>query len=132
MRILLDPGHEHAIGLLLLVPAPTGITYCHQVNGHAVELREAEGFLIPLACADDAAAFSDWFRSSFRGWSRPEDWTDELYMSLDTLLNRIVSYGEDKRQRLSLDASRREEATEGWIPVHSALGPAYLLFENSD
>jgi hypothetical protein len=132
-RIFLDPGHENAFGLLLLVPAATGVTIVHQVNGHAVEQREAEGYLLPLAGRTEADEISSWFAERFQGWSWPKDWTDLHYQELDALLKRIASYGEDDaRLPLALDWSRRSEATEGWIPVISALGPAILLFENSD
>ena len=133
MKLLLDPGHEHAFGLMLLLPAPTGVVICHQVGGYAVELREAEGFLIPLAGDNEAQAFSSWFMEQFGGWVRPDAWTDARYRELDAMLGRIVSYGEDDaRSRLSLDWARRTETAEGWIPVTSALGPAILIFENND
>lgn len=32
---------------MIVVPAPTGIVYCDQVNGVACEYREVEGFADP-------------------------------------------------------------------------------------
>jgi Family of unknown function (DUF6210) len=133
MRIFLDPGHEDAYGLLLLVPATTGVVIEHQVNGHAVEQRETEGFLLPLAGEREAAKFHSWFETQFRGWSEPGDWDDAKYAELDGLLREIASYGEDDaRSTLALDWEQKSDATEGWVPVMSALGPAILIFENSD
>ncbi len=33
---------------VIIVPAPTGIVYCNQVNGCACVQEQLEGFLVPL------------------------------------------------------------------------------------
>ena len=133
MRILLDPASDGAFGLLLLVPAKTGIVVEHQVNGIATEVRETEGFLLPLAGEAKAITFKAWFGRQSTEMPEPRDWTDGQLQELDGLLADIASYGpDDQRGPLSLDYARRTEIVEGWIPVQSVLGPAVLIFENSD
>jgi hypothetical protein len=133
-RIFLDPGHDGALGLLLLIPAETGVIFGHQAGGLRCDQHALEGFVVPLAGAGEAKAFADWFAERVPGWwSTTDEWTERDCDELDALLGNIVSYGEgDARQRLSLDRTRLTETSEAWIPVHTALGPGYLIFENSD
>ena len=56
--------------------------------------------------------------------------------SLVTAITYWKTYppGQDRDERafLELDATRLDELTEAWVPVHTAYGPGVLVFANSD
>jgi hypothetical protein len=126
------------LGLVLLVPHRSGVAYRQQCNGAKCEHRELEGFALPMAGAAAARGFMRWFEERFPSYSLPENWREEDYADLSSLVRTIMSWPEDSADNagdlvpLELDRERLGEVTEAWIPVVSALGPAVLVFENSD
>jgi hypothetical protein len=140
-RVLIDPDGTAAPYLLLLVPATTGITYQHQAAGFACEQRELDGYLVPLGPPDRGRELTDAFVSWFRGWPPPlghNKWDETTIAALDTAVTHIFVTVEDDEGRpvdrapLKVDWERRDELTEGWIPVLSTRGRSILVFPNSD
>lgn len=138
-RVVLNPDGSSALGLLLIVSAPTGVIYEHQCGGFATEGMAVEGFLIPLGDASEAKVIFDWFWNTFKGGCHTGrgEWTNELVAELKELVASIPCWhtieGEaDQRHFLQLDLARTDECIEAWIPVISPYGPAILTLKNSD
>jgi hypothetical protein len=102
------------------------------------EQRELVGFALPIGSHRQALVFMEWFGERFYNTSLPSEWTDIDYADLEALLHGVDSWPYETAENPSdlvsptLDRARLAEVTEGWIPVMSALGPAVLVFENSD
>ena len=129
--------------MLVVVVLPTGVTYAHQRAGLRTEIREVEGFVIPVGGPEAAAPLLTFFRTRFQG-NPPSrmsgvapTWTEADVQELDALVRNIPLWktmrdGGSKRALLKLDISKLSDATEAWIPVQTAYGPGILLFKNSD
>jgi hypothetical protein len=137
--IFLNPDETIALGLLLIVKAPTGIIYAQQCGGFATIAMSTEGFLIPVGGEDEAKIIFDWFWEKFKGhcYQRQNAWTSELVTELGNLVGKIpcwftTSNGDDQRHFLELDTSKMDECIEAWIPVNSPYGSAILTLKNSD
>lgn len=138
--IFLDPDGSRGVGLTVVVAAPTGVTYAHQCAGHATDVRELEGFAVPLSGTEAAAPLLAFFRR-FRG--NPPDicgetWSDSQIEQLSDIVAVIPFWQtsradhDDSREFLALDETRLDSLTEAWIPVQTAYGPGVLLCDNSD
>src|SRR4051794_23787023 len=66
--IFLDPDGSQDFGLIAIVRAETGVVYAHQCGGLMNDLREAEGFAVPLGGPAAARGLVDFFRKRFRGY----------------------------------------------------------------
>jgi hypothetical protein len=139
--VIIDPDGTTGPYVLLLVPAGTGIIYQHQVAGFACEQRRLEGYIVPLGPPDRGRELTEAFVSWFRGWPPPHGgtrWDAATMAALDKAVTAIYVSLEDasgrtaERAPLKVDWDRREEITEGWVPVSSVRGPAILVFPNSD
>lgn len=109
----------------VLVEAATGVRYSTQCGGTANTVRDAEGYLVPVAADGDRhrlltralrAADPVAVRQAVGGirfWTTSAD-------------------GADEPHPLTLDESRLAEAEEAWLPVRVPGGPAVLLWPNSD
>lgn len=54
--IFLNPdGSQRRFDLNVVVEAPTGVVYAYQCAGHFHEIREVEGFLIPVGGSGPSA-----------------------------------------------------------------------------
>jgi len=148
--IFFDPDGTQPLGLIAIVAAATGITYAHQCGGYATEIRQLEGFAVPVGDATAAQPLCAFFAQRFHGnppiGERNAEkrsyggWTAADLEQVDLLLGHIAlwkTYPEgsgmdDEREFLHLDRNRLDELTEGWIPVRSVYGPGVLVFANSD
>ena len=145
--VFLDPDGSVALGLLVIVHAKTGVIYASQCAGIATDVREAEGFLVPVAVSDPATterrnidhALLTFFADKFRGSPPPYsgEWTPHLLAELDALVACIVFWktrraSTGERGHLALDRSRLADLTEAWIPVITPYGPGTLVTANSD
>ena len=141
--VFLDPDGTQDFGLLVVVVLQTGVTYAHQCAGLRTEIREVEGFVIPVGGPEAAAPLLAFFHTRFQGNapSRASDvaptWTDADVQELEALVSNIPLWktmrdGGSERACLKLDSSKLSDATEAWIPVQTAYGPGILLFKNSD
>jgi len=148
--IFLDPDGTHELGLVVIVAAKTGVRYAHQCGGHSVEVREIEGFAVPLAGAAAAQPLRTFFWKRFRGnppaFDQSQDallgeqWTADALEELETLIGQIAFWRtyppeagiEDEYAVLQLDQTRLRDLTEGWVPVRTAYGSGVLIFANSD
>ena len=133
-------GGDHFPTQMLLVSAPTGIEYQQQCNGVACEQRTLEGFLAPLTTLlEGQAGLVGWAARHLDNRRTSEPISDIAIDELDDLLGRIRSFSEitaddllGREQMLSVDRDRLDDLVEAWVPVNSALGPAILVWENSD
>jgi hypothetical protein len=142
--IFLDPDGTQEFGLFVIVAANTGVIYAQQCGGTANEIREQEGFLIPVGGPKEAKKLYDWFWYSFYGQCysfNPElHWFPGTIKALARLISEIPCWltfpyeGEDNTQRLflKLDEERMEECIEAWIPVITPYGKGILTLDNSD
>jgi uncharacterized protein DUF6210 len=148
--IFLDPDGTQPLGLIAIVAAATRVTYAHQCGGHATEIRQLEGFAVPVGDATAAQPLRAFFAQRFHGnppigglnAEKRSDggWTAADLEELDLLLGHIALWKtspegsgvDDERAFLHLDRSRLEELTEAWVPVRSVYGPGVLVFANSD
>jgi hypothetical protein len=143
--VFLDPDGTQDFGLLVVVAAPTGVIYAHQCAGLRTEIREQEGFAIPVGGPNAATPLVTFFRPRFRGnppsrtFGGVSTWTDADVQALEALVDSIPLWrtlpdgeGDSERAFLKLDINKLSDATEGWIPVHTVYGPGILLFKNSD
>jgi hypothetical protein len=142
-RIVLDPDGslDLGLGLLVLVEAPTGVTYLQQCAGGLTEQRSIEGYVIPVGGHAAAQKVYDWFWSTFRGTCymtlSGSPWTPAHTAALASLVGEIPCWRtnaspEDIREFLRLDESRMHECVEAWIPVVTPYGAGILTLANSD
>jgi hypothetical protein len=142
-HVFLDPDGTQEFGLFAVVAAPTGVTYAHQCAGFATEVREVEGFLVPLGGPSAARPLVDWFARTFGGnppfhgspfW---DQWTLERVDELAALVAAVPMWRIDRKEGddrffLALDRARLHELTEAWVPVRTPYGPGVLVFANCD
>jgi hypothetical protein len=65
--IFLDPDGTQPLGLIAIVAAATGVTYAHQCGGYATEIRQLEGFVVPVGDAAAAQPLHAFFAQCFHG-----------------------------------------------------------------
>jgi hypothetical protein len=140
--VFLNPDGTEALGLMVIVEAPTGVTYAHQCAGLACDVRSVEGFLIPVGGPDASREIHDWFWRVFRGacYNPKDDWSVARIAELRDLVARVPCWRTvpdsdaegDQRLSLMLDESRIGECVEAWIPVITPYGSGILVLENSD
>ncbi|MBI3974354.1 MAG: hypothetical protein HY332_23995 [Chloroflexi bacterium] len=141
--IFLNPDGGQEFGMAVIVAKKTGVVYAHQCAGLYTEVREMEGFAVPLGDLSAAEPLVEFFRR-FRGWP-PATWSsyNKCWEEADLAeLARIVgaipfwrtSKSESGTQRafLEFDSARMDELTEAWVPVRTVYGPGVLVFPNSD
>lgn len=145
-RVFLDPDGTSLGWLGVVVAAPTGVLYVNQCAGVACELRQQEGYFVPLGgpmltaeghlgTAVLTSAFHDGNACDFRlvGERIPLDRLAELEAAVSG-----VSYwttranGPDERISLRLDRARIAEIAEAWVPVLTPDGPGILVWDNCD
>lgn len=140
--VFLDPDGTQDFGVVVIIVAATGVTYAHQCGGLATEIREIEGFAVPVAGPNAAQSLRAFFHQRFMG-NVPlsgERWTPALLDELGALVADLKlwktfsadSPHSDHPASLLLDMVRLPELTEAWIPVETIYGPGVLLFPNSD
>lgn len=136
--IFLDPDGSQGAGVIVIVQAPTGVVYASQVGGMQNEERSVEGFAIPNFHPAHLEALLNFF-ARYHG-SPPDGrttlWPPRHLDELNLILGRIplwqTSREQDTPASLTLDRTRLQELTEGWIPVNTAYGPGILTHQNCD
>ena len=148
--VFLDPDGTQGFGLIAIVAAPTRVTYAHQCGGLATEIREIEGFAVPLGGISATEPLCTFFRQQFGG-NPPtisgkyasifeRRWTAARLDELGRLVGEIMFWktvfdstaSDDQPSALLLDRTRLSDLTEAWIPVKTAYGAGVLIFPNSD
>lgn len=122
-----------------MVAAPTGVTYAHQCGGVAADLREVEGFAVPLGGTEAAGPLHAFF-PCVQEAAPPhgERWSEEQIARLRAIIGAIPFWHTNRHgQRdscgfLALDMTRLDNLTEAWIPVLTPYGPGILVCDNSD
>jgi hypothetical protein len=131
-----------------VIAAPTGVIYQHQCAGIACEVRQVEGYLVPLgglkfdadAGAINPAEFTALFHAGENcawGMSGAAFPADRL-SGLRSLVGSVTFWdiGEDgevtARTHLHLDESRLSEQAEAWVPVVTPAGRGILMWNNCD
>ena len=137
-RVMIDAAGLSPEYLLIIVAAPTGVTYQHQCGGYACDQRAQEGFLVQVGEVNSAGIIYDWFWKHFQGTCMNATvWSDVLIDELAQIIAGIPCWhtdanGKDDQGFLKLDRERMEECVEAWIPVLSPYGLAILVLNNSD
>ena len=131
---------------MVVVAASTGVVYEQQCSGVATQLRELEGYLVPVGGfklrPELGGVASDEFTAVFhdRGacvWGAAGDrFPAERLAQLRGLVGAIPFWtsddGGDVRAHLELDESRLEQLAEAWVPVRTPHGPGVLMWNNCD
>lgn len=147
-RILLDPDGTWTPGWLVVVVAGrTGVRYEQQCCGVACDVREVEGYLVPLGGlkyrSEDGLIDTAEFRSVFHLGDSCSDATGErLPPRQKQRLRELVAavpywvVGDngkgDAREHLTVDDARLGELAEAWVPVTTPDGPGVLMWDNCD
>lgn len=135
--IFLNPDGTQKSGCYVAVLCSTGVIYAHQCAGFLTDVKEAEGFLIPLS-STAGSALSQWFWKKFHGnsYEPAAEWNGNTLLELKELVSQVVCWWteQDEAARLFLefDDTRLCDCTEGWVPVHTPYGPGILIFDNCD
>ena len=106
---------------VIIVPAPSGVVYCNQVDGTATEARELEGFVLPLPRIEVRVFDPSWWRRRPR--LRHQTNTD-VFDEIEVAIQSLVSSGEIPRN-VTVDRDAPDNA-EAWINVRFTfprLGP---------
>ncbi|MFG2818649.1 DUF6210 family protein [Kitasatospora sp. NPDC048365] len=136
--VFLDPDGTSAGGwLYAVVEAATGVVYQQQYGGTACRHGQVEGFLVPLFARAELDALRELFEKRFRGsgtWNHtwPDAERDRLRGIVGSIRYWVSDGTTDEPHPLRLDESRIREADEAWIPVITPMGPAVLMWHNSD
>ena len=136
--IFLNPDGTLKLGLLVIIESKTNVTYRTQCAGTETDLREMEGFLIPVGDEKMAATIYNWFWENFGGAnicisSRNPDSIDQLRRLVANVPYFFeISDGSCERLFLEFDDSRINECVEAWIPIKTKYGQGILTLDNSD
>lgn len=144
--IFIDADGTPSAWLYLIVEKSTQVFYASQCAGLENQIRNTEGYLIPLiGLTFDTDVLLDEYsyqlRQIFHQGQSCRSATKLNTQQLDQLRSCIENITiwftsneqeEDQRQHLCLDISRQEEITEAWVPVISPYGKAILIWKNCD
>jgi hypothetical protein len=137
-------GDQPEDWLLLVVSAPTGVTYEQQYGGYLCNHAQVEGFLVPVCQPAVLVKLRETFSDprlggrgilGTQGWAKNE--VEDLIRDVERIVSRI-SYrttSEDLPTEVpvvALDRGRLDELDEAWVPVRTPDGPGYLAWMNSD
>jgi uncharacterized protein DUF6210 len=134
--------------LCVVVAAGTAVVYQHQYGGMACMQGQVEGYLLPVHgvpagdCEEALAALREIFErdlggAGWRGGALP----GQLMARLRDAVGKIAVEESGQtagdllsraRKRLVLDEDRLGELDEAWVPVLTADGPGFLVWNNSD
>jgi hypothetical protein len=133
------------MGIGVIVAAKTGVVYANQCNGTSCEIRELEGFFIPLGHPSVTFAAQELleFFASFNcvppyNTEHRKSWTPELIEILKAIVAKIPFWKtvrkpeKDELSYLELDVDKIDEVLEAWVPVKTVYGHAVLVFDNCD
>jgi hypothetical protein len=99
---------------LIVVPAPTGVVYCNQVDGVATQHRALEGFVVPLPSMDARVFRPDWWYRHFnRRAAGDEDAWAQVCREVEAAIASALS-GDIVRD---LRVLPHPENCEAWIHV---------------
>jgi hypothetical protein len=115
------PRHVYLWSLanpVIIVPAPTGIVYCNQVDGVACQHRQLEGYLLPLPATDATIFRPDWWyrHHNHRYAGTPADaraWAD-IAEQIERACAGLVGCGELPRD---LRVIEDLDNVEAWVRV---------------
>lgn len=130
VHVHLDPVGSVPLGLLLVVGHETGVIYEHLSSVGSGQ----EGYLVPLGGPDEAAPFARFFAVGADGQGAPgpvSRWRNGERLELRSLVAGVTWWEvhEDgaSPQPLTLDDTRLDQVTAGWVPVHTPEGPGVLV-----
>ena len=138
-RVFLDPDGTWAKNwLAVVVEAKTGVVYANQCAGLSNEIREIEGFLVPLDGLkfkpEDGHLQPQKFTALFHetgacvGDRHP---TSKLVAVLEKLVQQVPFWvcdgKDDERLQLKLDLRRSSSIAEAWVPVITPIGLGILM-----
>lgn len=102
------------------------------------EVKNAEGFLIPLGGPRATESFKRFFWRAYKktGSVPIGEWAEEDLAELESIVGQVPVWGRDPegREREYLRLNRRQlgDSVEAWLHVLSPHGPAILTWPNSD
>lgn len=134
--------------LCVVVAAGTAVVYQHQYGGTACMQGQVEGYLLLVHgvpdgdCEEALGALREIFERDLggaecRGGALP----GQLMARLRHALDKIAVWESGRtagdllsraQKRLVLDESRLDGLDEAWVPVITADGPGFLVWNNSD
>jgi hypothetical protein len=100
---------------VILVPAPTTVIYCNQVDGVATGHRELEGFLLPLPRVQARVFDPDWwYKHHNRRYKGDEAHWARACEEMERELAGVLAFAGTVRH-LKVDAEA--DGCEAWVPV---------------
>ncbi|MEM9070022.1 MAG: DUF6210 family protein [Myxococcota bacterium] len=136
LRVMLDPDGSQAGWMYVVVAARTGVTYLNQCAGLVCEIREIEGYLVPVGGLKTDPELGVASPAELTALFHPNNGLTAGLARLRSAVSEIPfwvcgSEG-DRRESLQLDEHRVGEVVEAWVPVITPLGRGILVWENSD
>jgi len=148
-RVFIDPDATwQPRWLVVVIEAATGVLYAQQCCGNVCDVREVEGYLVPLgglkADPDKGFVDPDEFTAIFHdsggcAWgcaygALPADRLERLRRLVQEVPFWTCNDGGniDERTFLEVDDERLEDITEAWVPVLTADGRGVLMWANCD
>lgn len=137
-------GDQPEDWLLLVVCAPTGVTYEQQYGGYLCNHAKVEGFLVPVCQPEVLAKLREAFadpRLGGRGILGTQGWAEnqvEDFIGLVEGIVNMIGYRTTSEEPpmevpvVALDRGRLSELDEAWVPVRTPDGPGYVAWVNSD
>jgi hypothetical protein len=124
-------GDSAEQNMLVLVPRETGLVYEHEYGGSQRRRVEIEGFLVPAWADPDACAELD--RLFVVDPGEDGGVRSEVLRTVGAAIRHVWYRGTgDRMAALEVDEERADELDEGWVPVLTPDGPAYLAWVKSD
>jgi hypothetical protein len=144
--IFLDPDGTQQLGIFVIVAAYTGVTYGQQCAGTTTDVRELEGFLLPVSTdltrtkQEGLAQLVNFFKAyqRFMNDTQSSQWPETLLEELELIIEAIRDWESKKETEIDVphtllfDKTRLSEIAEAWVPVHTVYGPGILTWHNSD
>lgn len=139
MRIIdFDDPSESGGWVMVVVDAPTGVSYTNQTGGYACHHPSQEGYLVPIFGSELDSGLVLFFAEELRGHgSRPVEWSARLLERLRGVVADVWVHCAANREAslptaLLLDETRLDETEEAWVRVLTPDGPGVLVWQNSD
>src|SRR4030042_3275538 len=134
-KAFLDPDGTNKEYFGVIVQYASGVRYSQQCGCTANELREVEGYYIPLRCQktilSDEVTFIMELRNVFHNLKDKENFgfSEDQMRRLVEIIEDLPGWDEKERlSHLRLDENRKHEIPEAWGPIFTPDGPGILTW----